>query len=61
MDYLEDETSLWKVFYYTAYDPSYKKQKKFIDFIEKIQEIEIMIKKNIIEFMQVKILILEVN
>ena len=61
MDYLEDETSLWKVFYYTAYDHSYKKQKKFIDFIEKIQEIEIMIKKNIIEFMQVKILILEVN
>ena len=34
MDYLSSETNIWKAFYYTAYDPIYKKQKKFLDFLE---------------------------
>ena len=34
MQYLKNETELWKVYFYTAYDPTYTKQKKFIDFLE---------------------------
>ncbi len=32
--YLENNTDLVKIFYYTAYDPRYKKQRKFLDFLE---------------------------
>jgi len=33
-DYFEKNTSLGKIFFYTAYDPSYSKQCKFLDFLE---------------------------
>lgn len=34
MEYLKKETNLWEIFFYTAYDPAHRKQKKFIDFLE---------------------------
>jgi uncharacterized LabA/DUF88 family protein len=34
MKYFKKETDLWNVFFYTAYDSTHKKQKKFIDFLE---------------------------
>jgi uncharacterized LabA/DUF88 family protein len=34
IQYLKQETDLWKIFFYTAYDSSHKQQKKFLDFLE---------------------------
>src|SRR3989304_6387298 len=34
MAYLKNETRLWKVFFYIAFDPENEKQKKFIEFLK---------------------------
>ncbi len=34
LGYLKEETDLWRAFFYTAYDPSHKKQRQFLDFLE---------------------------
>ena len=34
MKYLKKEVKIWHVFFYTAFDPNHKKQKKFIDFLK---------------------------
>jgi len=34
IEYLRKETDLWQVFFYTAYDSSHEKQRKFLDFLE---------------------------
>jgi len=34
LEYFKDETDLGRIFYYTAFDPEYKKQKKFLDFLD---------------------------
>ena len=34
LGYLKSETDFWKAFFYTAHDPSYKKQRRFLDFLE---------------------------
>jgi len=35
-DYLKSEAEVYKIFFYTAYDPTHLKQKKFLDFLEMI-------------------------
>jgi uncharacterized LabA/DUF88 family protein len=32
--YLAAETDLWRIFFYTAHDPTQEKQKKFLDFLD---------------------------
>jgi len=32
--YMEKETDIWNIYFYTAYETGNKKQKKFIDFLE---------------------------
>src|SRR3990170_4279742 len=34
ISYLKNETRLWKVFFYIAFDPENEKQKKFIEFLK---------------------------
>lgn len=34
LKYFQEETKLWKAFFYTAYDPAHKSQKKFLDFLD---------------------------
>lgn len=35
-NYLKAEADIYKIFFYTAYDPAHIKQKKFLDFLEMI-------------------------
>ena len=48
-EYFEKNTDLGKIYFYTAYDPNYPKQRKFLDFLEIIGYI---VKKKKVKFIR---------